>query len=264
MKHAFSAIRDQPHYRHEAFISGLKRVGFHVDARLPDRPPQLGEVLVIWNRYSDREHTADAWEKKGGTVLVAENGYVGADAQGRQYYALAKHGHAGSGTWPVGDGSRWAQLGIDLKPWRAEGAHVVVFGQRGIGSRTMASPPEWHTHAEARLRKITKRAVRVRPHPGKPANDVEVIKDTQAQLAGAHAAVIWSSANGVRALIEGIPVFHDAPRWICESAAVRGIEKVEEPKMDDAARLGALERMAWAQWTVDEIASGEPFARLLA
>ena len=221
-------------------------------------------MLVIWNRYSDREVTADTWEKKGGTVLVAENGYVGADAQGRQYYALAKHGHNGSGTWPEGDGSRWAALGIELKPWRAQGEHVVVFGQRGIGSRTMASPPEWHTRAESRLRKATKRAVRVRPHPGAPANDPAVVQNTGALLAGAHAACIWSSANGVRALIEGVPVFHDAPRWICEAAAVRGIEKVEEPKMDDAARLGALERMAWAQWTVDEIASGEPFARLLA
>ena len=264
MKHAFSAIRDVPHYRHDAFIAGLKRVGYHVNLHLPARPPAPGEVLVLWNRYSDRELTADAWEKKGGVVLVAENGYAGADAEGRQYYALAKSGHNGSGTWPAGDGSRWAALGIELKPWRAEGSHVVVFGQRSIGSKAMASPPGWHDHLTARLRKFTKRAVRVRPHPGNPANHPEVIADTQKLLAGAHAVCLWSSANGVRALIEGVPVFYDAPRWILEGAAVKGVENVEAPRMDDADRLAALERMAWAQWTVDEIASGEPFARLLA
>lgn len=34
--------------------------------------------------------------------------------------------------------------------------------------------------------------------------------------------------------------------------------------MDDALRQAALHRMAHAQWTVAEIESGEPFARIVA
>ena len=40
---------------------------------------------------------------------------------------------------------------------------------------------------------------------------------------------------------EDRPVLHEAPHWSCEGAALKGFERVETPKMDDAARLAALE-----------------------
>jgi hypothetical protein len=61
---------------------------------------------------------------------------------------------------------------------------------------------------------------------------------------------IWSSGSGVRALVEGIPVRYFAPHWICEGW--RG------------NRVEALQRMAHGQWGFEEIATGEPFARMAA
>src|SRR3990167_1306236 len=107
MKRAYVQIRELPHYRHEAFCAGLKASGFHVEKRLPSTPPGPGDVLLIWNRYSDKEATADTWERQGGTVLVAENGYVGRDSAGHQLYAIAVHGHNGSGKWPDRAGGNW-------------------------------------------------------------------------------------------------------------------------------------------------------------
>ena len=256
---AYCLIREHPHYRRAAFVEGLRRAGYKVRHGMDRSRPQPGDVLVTWNRTGD---DADRWERMGGRVLVAENGYIGLDAHGVQLYALAVGGHNGSGKWPHGGGERWQRLGIDLKPWRERGEFVLVRGQRGIGSRAMASPPNWHDNIAAKLR-LHHRVV-VQPHPGKPACDPYEAARLVGALRGCHAAVIWSSAAGVRALVEGVPVYYDAPHWICAGAALRlgEVRDLNAPKMDDGARLAALERMAWAQWTVAELESGEPFVRL--
>ncbi len=253
-------IRDQPHYRRQAFIDGLQRAGYDVALTgWAVDSPQPGDVLVSWNRYTG---APDQWEKEGGTVLVAENGYIGQDDAGVQYYALALHGHNGSGTWPDGGPERFDALGIEVKPWRERGEHIVIRAQRGIGSSAMASPPQWHVVASRDLMRLSARRQVMQEHPGKPACDAGVAARIIESLRGAHAMCIWSSAAGVRALVEGVPVLYAAPHWICEGAAVRGVGNVEKPVMDDVARLAALRRMAWAQWTIAEIATGEPFVRL--
>lgn len=264
---AYCNIRPHPHYRREAFVKGLEVAGWQVQHCYPSRPPGPRDVLVIWNRYGEAEASADKWEKQGGTVFVAENGYVGHDAHGVQYYALSISQHNGAGRWVIGDGSRWEKLGIELKPWRTpldqtRPGHIVVRGQRGIGSRLMASPPDWHKRIVGELKKVTPRPVKVLEHPGKPACDPEVVKQLTDALRGAHACVIWSSGAGIRALIEGVPVFFHAPHWICGAAGMSTISMIEHPMVSDQTRLFALQNMAWAQWTVAEIASGEAFVRL--
>jgi hypothetical protein len=270
---AYCMIREAPWYRREAFASGLKAAGYEVSLGNAERA-KPGDVLVIWNRYAGYHAMAVQFEREGGTVIVAENGYISAGGSSPKfdvhphgpkptdYYAISKHGHNGSGKWPVGGGERWAALGIELKPWRTDGDYILVCGQRGIGSPTMASPADWHVGAAERIRKATKRPVRIRLHPGNNAPKVPLEHD----LAGASACVIWSSGSGVKSLVAGIPTYYDAPHWICQGGAMRlrDAGDFETPLRDDAARLAALERMAWAQWTVTEIQSGEPFRKLLA
>ncbi|MCC6489158.1 MAG: hypothetical protein IT364_16785 [Candidatus Hydrogenedentes bacterium] len=252
---AICLIRDQPHYRRDAFVTGLQRAGYAVTDRGGAR--KSDDLLVIWNRYGANEQMADAWEAHGGTVLVAENGYIGGDDQGRQRYALAAHGHNGSGWWPRGGPERFAALGLTPAPWvsRPDG-HALVCGQRGIGSRSMASPPNWHVGAAKR----SPQPARVRVHPGnKPDPKAPTLEQ---DLTNAKLCVVWSSTSGVKALLRGIPVVYDAPHWICEHAATRlkpGRDGEQSVLRNDGARQQALEDMAWAQWTVDELASGEPF-----
>lgn len=260
MKRAWCDIKPHPHYRAGAFEAGLRACGFHVLMRqLPADPPQPGDVLVIWNRYSDRELTADKWEKHGGTVLVAENGYCGRDAQGIQHYALARHGHNGSGEWPDGGPERWQGLGIGMRPWRLDGTHVLVCPNRHFGMKGLAMPVDWEKRTVAELRRFTKRPVRVRPHPGndKPARELA------ADLQNCWAAVIWASSAGVHALLAGIPVFALSPWWICKTAAQPSLADIEAPALEPDLRPAAFARLAWAQWTVEEIARGDAFRHLL-
>lgn len=248
-------LRADPHYRRHAFECGLERAGYTLKDR--GTPSSARDLLVQWNRKPVDEAEATAWEKAGGTVLVAENGYIGRDAEGRQNYALSAHAHNGAGWFPVGSEDRFASLGIELQPWRIGGGHVLVCAQRGIGSKEMASPPNWDQNAARKLRSVTTREVRIRPHPGNAPPKTTL----DADLDGAWCCAIWSSGSGVKSLIAGVPVFYSAPHWICAEAAGQGLDQIESPICSDELRLRALRKMAWGQHFVSELESGEPFVR---
>lgn len=260
MSRAYSLIRRDPHYRHDAFLSGLAAAGYEVHDAAPTFPVKRGDVLAIWNRYHEREQVADRFEAAGGTVLVAENGYVRGRHDGGDYYALAVHGHNGSGQWHIGGSERWESLGIELKPWRTEGRHILVAPNRPFGMRGTVMPANWADECAKRLRKLTTREVRIRCHPGNGPSSVPLADD----LRGAWAVVIWSSSVGVKALIEGVPVICEAPYWVCKRAAHTDWLDANLAHVDmDERRLAAMQRLAWAQWSIDELKSGQAFQHVL-
>jgi hypothetical protein len=243
---ALCLIRDLPHYRRDAFVTGLAAAGFEVKQGFFQ--PASGDLLCIWNRYGSFEDRAEQFERAGCRVVVAENGYYGADAQGRRLYALSlgEHHHGGASK---------TVAKINMTPWRTVGDHILVCGQRGIGSKRMKSPQDWIDGTVAdRLAVKTRRPVRFRKHPGKDAPTVPLADD----LKGCHAVVVWHSAAGVEALLAGVPVFYAAPRWIAEkaAAALEGAD-LERPFMGD--RTAGLANALANQWSIDEIASGEAF-----
>lgn len=263
---AYCAIRDQPWYRRNAFVSGLQVAGHQVLSAPPSRwSPE--SLLLIWNRYGPMHAMAQQVEAAGGTVLVAENGYVGegggtpkfqvhpAGPQPNHYYAIAKGYHNGGGSWPEPVSDRLSRLRLEIKPWRDGGDYILICPNRSFGVPGRMMHPDWAERCEAKLRRVTSMPIRVRKHPGNDEPKIPLAKD----LVGAHAVVIWSSSAGVHALIEGIPVVCESQFWICKSAASEDLNL----KRDDDARLHALRNLAWAQWTCAEIERGEPFRHLL-
>lgn len=251
---AICQIRQDPHYRRYAFETGLRKAGYRMVTA--GSPGGKHDLLVIWNRYGSFAAMADTWEAKGGTVLVCENGYVGKDEHNHQYYAISAHGHNGSGWWPEATYDRFEKLNLEINEWQKnEAGHLLICGQRGIGSSLMASPPDWHKKVLPYLMLRTKRPIRTRLHPGNNAPTVPLEED----LKGAYACVIWSSSSGIKSLLLGIPVLYAAPYWMCSEAA----EKLLESKVDTVSlpenRAEAMQKMAWAQWSVKEIEEGTPF-----
>lgn len=244
MPRAVIRLRKDPAYRREAFEAGLKRLGYTIcdgsrDSRdwMPSGPD---DTLVLWNRKQGTdEKLADTFEARGGTVIVVENGFL--QKVDKSMFAVSVHGHAGSGWSPIGHEDRFTRLGFPLKDPVIRDGYLLVIGQRGIGSRLMASPALWAEKQVAGMRGIN---VKLRPHPGNFVAKVPLLDD----LAGAKAVRIWSSSAGVLALVEGLPVSYCAPHWICAGEN----------------REAALHRMSHAQWSVEEVASGEPFARMKA
>lgn len=246
-------IREQPHYRRDAFEAGLRAAGLK-----PAAGPSDCDLLIIWNRYGGWDTQASKVEKRGGVVVVAENGYLGNELAGDRWYAISRSQHNGAGQWPDGGPWRWDSLGVELEPWR-EGKEIVVLPQRGIGPMGVAMPDRWERDAVERLAKMTRRPVRVRAHPG-----VNQCVPLEEDLRNAHCVVTWGSGAAWKALRMGVPVFYDFDRWIGAPGAMplRGAD-IECPLRCDVARLRAFRRMAWAQWKLSEIQSGEAFRALL-
>lgn len=253
-KVASDLLRPSLHYRREAILEGLSRLGYRVD-RQPLSSPSKDDVLVIWNRSPSVEHFAKRYEAADARVIVVENGYIGCDEFGNQLYAVSLGHHSGAGEWFEGAEDRWSPLGVELKPWRSGGREIVVLPQRGIGEPGVGMHGAWALDVVERLKRVTDRPIRVRYHPGKER------PDPYDDLNDCWAAVTWASGAGIKALIHGVPVFHEMPKWIGGGAAVYGIENIENPFRGD--RLPMLRRLAYAQWTEAEIRSGEPFKCLL-
>lgn len=223
-----------------AFRQGLERLGYTVQVGTT-LTPEAGDVLVTWNRIGSGQASALAFEARGLPVLVAENAAWGNDFAGGHWYTLARNYHNTAGQFPVGDPERWDRLGFDLPDWRQEGDEIVILPQRGIGGPPVAMPRDW----PQKVQRTTGGRIRMHPgrHSGKPLQD---------DLARAIFVVTWGSGAAIKALLWGIRVQSHMPGWIGEQ------------NNTDAGRLAMFRRLAWAQWSLAEIASGEPFKRLLA
>lgn len=254
MKVASDDLQESPHYQRVAFREGFTKLGFRAGVQ-PLQTPTSRDVLLIWNRHPRIETVAVRYENVGAKVIVTENGYCGRDPEGRQLFALALWQHAGAGEWPVGDEDRWSRLNMQCQPWRSSGREIVLLPQRGIGNPKYAMPKDWVKDVTARLKLVTDRPIVVREHPGKDRTD------PMPALKNAWAAVTWASGAGIKAIIGGVPVFHDARHWIGGPAAKFGIEDIENPFLGD--RMPMLHRLSYAQWTRQEIQSGEALNWLL-
>ena len=251
-------IRDLPHYRRDAFAAGLEANGFSVNNR-HGGPVKHDDILVIWNRYGRYDKEARIFESKGCAVIVAENGYL-PHRDTKKAFALALNFHNGAGRWPSGLNRR-DRLNVTLKPWRTgTGKEVLLLPQRGIGPEGVAMPKTWEHRVLDRMRKRTKKRVRVRRHPG-----TAKIKPVEKDLDGVHCAVTWGSGAALKAMIEGVPVFHEFDRWIGCFGASMDLKRLDHdiPAAFMGSREEMLERIACAQWSVEEVITGEPFRLLL-
>jgi hypothetical protein len=245
---ALNLLRDALHYRKGCFDEGLRAIGAEVVHSIGK--PTRDDVLVIWNRYGAYDDAAQQFERAGAKVIVAENGWLGKSWRGGEWFSLSLTDH-GAG-WPAGGPERWDGWDVELPPYRTGGVETVILGQRGIGSATRRSPMGW---AE---RCASKTGGRIRPHPG--TGDARPLED---DLANAKEVLTWASGAALKALLMGIPVWHQLPGWVGAEASRHLVEWPGEPKRDEAARLAMFRRLAWGMWTLNEIRTGVPFARLV-
>ena len=244
--------------RHDAIEAGLRAAGL----TLTD-DPERAETLITWNRFAGRiDDLATACEARGGKVIVCEEAYTRRLVPGK-HFAMALGGHNGSGRWFPGGPERWRALGLEIAPWRPAGGYLLVCCARGMGSPEMREPRGWCDRAVKTLRAHGVRDIRIRRHPGKAYHERPLADD----LAGASMVVVWASNCATEALLAGIPVIYDAPHIATAGAAYPGVWRylcggpAPQPLYGD--RQAAFERLAWAQWTMEEIAAGDPFRHLL-
>src|SRR5262245_43233129 len=193
------------HYRRDAWAAGFKALGYDISFH-SGHVPRAEDVLLIWNRYRYNEQRAREYEKSGATVLITENAWLGPEEKNDHWFALAIGHHNGAGMWRVGGMGRWVNMGIELKPWRVTGKHVLLLPQRGMGEEGVRQPEGWLQRTKDQLISqgyecVTHFHPGARPHP--------LIDFTDAMC-----AVTWASGAAIKALIEGVPVFYELPHWI--------------------------------------------------
>lgn len=252
---AFLLIRHDPLYRREAFEQGLRAVGYEIHGK-PSHDIRPDDVLVIWNRYGDYANWADRFEAAGARVLIAENGYLGRDWRGEHWYSLALHYHNGAGDWKPAGPERWESWRVPMAEWRRGGREIVILATRGIGPQGIAEPHGWSARQYDLIRQKFDVPVRIRHHPGEGSSVA-----LELDLWEAQAVLTWGSGAALKCLLAGIPVFYGFDRWIGRNSGTFWAEHLEPSY---PCRLNTFRKMAWSMWNTRELATGEPFARLLA
>lgn len=237
-------LKDSPHYRRDAFIAGVTACGFSVVGGVDK--VKSSDLLIIWNRCGYQDHIAQKFEQAGALVLVAENGYLGADWRGETWYALSAGSHNGKGITPHSDGSRWRKYGFDLESYRT-GTEIVFLPQRGIGEKGVAMPKAWEPKVNCRTRK----------HPG-TKHCIPLRED----LTRAKAVITWGSGAAIKAMAMGVPVFYGLDGWIAASGATH-VDDADYDCPQQPDRLHAFESVLDGMWRLDEIESGEAISRVI-
>lgn len=255
---AHVCIRQNIEARIDAITSGMARAGYRVEHGAP-LPARRGDALVLWNRMHGHNDIADAYLRAGCPVFILENGYLGKSFAGSVWYALSLDHHNGAGrTYPQGP-ERWDALGVPLAPFRATGEEVVLLPQRGIGAPGVRMPSHWPVDAMSALKRAGFDRLRIRPHPGRNKGGVALLDD----LAHARAVATWGSGAALRALQAGVPVFYGFKQWVGVRASRLLSDAGDGVLCDEQRRLAMFRDLAWGMWSVDELATGAPFARLL-
>ena len=170
------------------------------------------------------------------------------------------------------DPNRWSKvsskLGIQMKPWRTSGNHILVCLQRNGGwSMRGYNSVQWANDTIATLRQLTDRPIIVRGHPGDKktryfpqhkdvflTSNPSILQDLQ----GAWATVLYNSSPSVVSAIEGVPVFLTDPEpEHSQSHEVSNtkIKRINDPKLFD--RDVWVQKLAMCHWNFEELASGE-------
>jgi len=184
--------------------------------------------------------------KLGGTTLVLDLGWF---KRGWAAYKKRPGGYYQIGVNHINwlpdsaPGDRWESLNLPILPPRPQGKNILAIGQVADDSQhglTKDELVEW-------LYENTPSPFRYRPHPqseteAKPKNTLEH------DLEWADVVLTYNSTVGLEALRLGIPV-------ICSTNCFyAGLSGPQCPSVED--RLELFQRIAYAQWTEEEIEKG--------
>ncbi len=168
-------------------------------------------------------------------------------------------------------GDRLDRLGIEVQPWREKDAsgHILICGSSSKYNRFygLDYPTLWAKMVVDKIRRFTDRPIVYRPKPS--WKDSQEIKGTiwsganegiTQALKGAHAMVTHGSSACFDAAIMGIPsiILGDG---VAKPISSTRIDDIKKPKLS-GDRLQWLANLAYCQWTLDEIRSGEAWLHL--
>lgn len=244
----------QKRYRRiaQAMAEGVVRAGDKAVVRELTASPISADVALMYG-----------WKHAGSMKRYKNYAYFDLGYWDRErYYRWSMNGWSPSlkrGMPP----DRFQSLGLTVSPWRKPCGEIVVAGATmKASSEHGLRYQEWETNAVQRLQGLGKRVV-YRPKPNDKfatpipgaAFDRRPISEA---LASAHGWVTHHSNSAVDALLAGVPVH-------CETGAASHfsvpMETMGDPELL-AGREQFLYDVAWLQWTLEEMRSGETWKHI--
>jgi hypothetical protein len=241
-----------------AFGVGLKKHG--LDVVYGHNHPLPVDLSVTWSAKKHKINKAMA--DRGKDVLVLEHGYFG-DRE-NVFCSCGFNGLNGRAEFLmpiVKPRDRWEKHkdAAEVKPWRTTpGEYVLLLGQVAGDASVQNLPPTWYGEIAAKARGVFGLPVVFRPHP--KARATTTVDGTETRLGGlqdafknAHCAITWNSNSGVDAVLAGVPTFTFDEGSMAWAVTLHKLsEDLHRPDRDIWLR-----HLAYCQWTVEELESGE-------
>jgi hypothetical protein len=173
------------------------------------------------------------------------------------------------------DRTKWATYsdwhGVNLKPWRVAGDHILIFCQRPKGFNMFINQENWLDTTIANIRQYSNRPIMIRMHPGDGTREKQIHKirkkyrkavtisyheNIRDALANCWCTVGINSTPNVVSAIEGIPGYIEDPQhsWAAD-VAFTDLSLLENPPMPD--RNQWVNKIANIHWSNDEVKSGQ-------
>jgi hypothetical protein len=266
----FGALNSVPVFA--AFAAGCKKNGIRVTEH-----NSAADVAVIWSqlwtgRMAPNRAVWQEFTASGRPVIVLEVGQLMRGVT----WKIGVNGVNARAEWGEGTESQRAdKLAMCLQPWH-QGDHVLIAMQRTDSEQWAGLPAaeQWLENTVNLIRKHTDRPIVVRPHPRQRLNPIPGVQiqqpqalrgtydefDFRSSLGRAWAVVNENSGPGSQAIIDGVPAFVGADS-MAMPVANTDFAFIEKPRMPE--RSAWLEQLCHTEWTLGEITSGLPLARLL-
>lgn len=197
--------------------------------------------------------------KRGLDVIVLETGYVNRGNGEDNHYAAGFNGLNGRADFKNKNmpPDRWEKLCVPVKPWRADGKHVLLCGQvPWDASVDHIVFDDWLGLTRRLISEATERPVRFRPHPQISQPDLSLDED----LKNCWAVVTFNSNTAVDAAIRGVPVFVNDQGSMALAVANTDLNSMTNPQTPE--RQQWLNDLAYTQWTPAELKQGLAWAHL--
>lgn len=239
----------------DALAEGLSKFG--VKAKRAHSLSQVDtKYVACWGWRKGKE-----LRERGYDVLVMERGYIGNRFLYTSLGWNGLNGHASFFQHEYDGLKRFKEHGGILKPWKTGGESALILGQvPNDASLQGKNMMPWYEDMARQIRLAHDIPVYFRPHPdvrrkGIVQNVKGAVLSTgtlQEALEDAAFVCSYNSNSLCDAIINGVPAYAGDKGTMVYDLCSHDIGKIIMPD-----REKTLAQIAWTQWTMDEIKSGE-------
>ena len=265
----YGALNSKPVF--DAFANSLNNNGHDVAYN-----DLSADINVIWSVLFNGRMAGNkaVWEQQKPTIVLEVGGINRGTTWKVGLNGINRDAYFG----PSGNSSdRMRLLGLQVKPWKYDGEHILIAGQhdKSLQWKDMPAMATWVHDTITFIRAQTDRPIIFRPHPrcplpaiehdfkGVKRQDPKQIKDTyddfDMQFDNIWATVSWSSNPAIHSIIDGVPAF-TGPSSLAFDVAEQNLRNIENPLYGD--RTQWLNDYAHTEYTIEEISQGIPLKHL--